>query len=109
MLDSMVRKRHNRAAHRGVVTIRVEEDKTVMEGEGTPNRGALIRYTAIIQEKLSVLQKLDDQILDFKSSYQWAGGDTVLVLYIQQIYHQRVNYFQNLSIIDSGSMVQNGC
>ena len=35
----------------------------------------LIRYTAIIQEKLSVFQKLDDKILDFKSSYQWAGGD----------------------------------
>ena len=62
MLDSMVRKRRIRASHRGVVTIRVEKAKTVMEGEGTPNRGALIRYTAIIQEKLSVLQKLDDEI-----------------------------------------------
>ena len=39
MLDSMVRKRHNRASHCGVVTIRVEEANTVMEGKGTPNRG----------------------------------------------------------------------
>ena len=39
MLESMVRKRRIRASHRGVVTIRVEEAKTVMEGEGTPNRG----------------------------------------------------------------------
>ena len=93
------------ASHGGAVIRRVEEAKTVMEGEGTPNKGVLIRYTAIIQEKLSVLQKLDDQILDFKGWYQWAGGETVLVLYIQQIYHQRVNHFQNLSIINSGSMV----
>ena len=60
MLDSIVRKRRIRASHRGVVIRRVEEAKTVMEGEGTHNKGALIRYTAIIREKLSVLQKLDD-------------------------------------------------
>ena len=47
-----------------MVTRRVKEAKAVTECEGTHDKGALERYTAIIQEKLSALQKLNGEILD---------------------------------------------
>ena len=64
MAEVLVRKRRIRAGHRGVVTRRVGEAKAIVEGEGTPDKKALERYIAIVQEKLSVLQKLDGEILD---------------------------------------------
>ena len=64
MAEGLAKRKHIRAGHRGVVTKRLEEARLLLEGDGTPDTRAMVRYMFILQEKLDLLKRLDSEILE---------------------------------------------